>query len=75
MILSYIRLNIKTLLLFLLFTAVFGAMAYVYGIPAEAIGYALLLCIIAALVTSGAAAVCRGCKLQYKQYAGTIKPY
>ena len=54
MILSYIRLNIKTLLLFLLFTAVFGAMAYVYGIPAEAIGYALLLCIIAALVTSGA---------------------
>ena len=51
MILSYIRLNIKTLLMFLLFTAVFGSMTYVYGMPAEAVGYALLLCIVISAVT------------------------
>lgn len=51
MILSYIRLNIKTLLMFLLFTAVFGIMTYVYGLPAEAVGYALLLCLVISAVT------------------------
>ena len=50
MISSYIRLNLKTLLIFLLFTAVFGAMAFVYGMPAEAVGYALLLCIVISAV-------------------------
>ena len=50
MILSYIRLNIKTLLMFLLFTAVFGSMTYVYGLPAEAVGYAFLLCIVISAV-------------------------
>ena len=50
MILSYIRLNIKTLLMFLLFTAVFGSMTYVYGLPAEAVGYAFLLCLVISAV-------------------------
>ena len=49
MILSYIRLNIKTLLMFLLFTAVFGSMTYVYGLPAEAVGYAAYPCHVASL--------------------------
>lgn len=54
MFLSYIRINLKTLLIFLLFTAVFGAMSYVYGMPAEAVGYALLLCFAASAVVAGA---------------------
>ena len=37
MILSYIRLNIKTLLMFLLFTAVFCSMTYVYGLPSQSV--------------------------------------
>lgn len=54
MFLSYIRINLKTLLIFLLFTAVFGVMSYVYGIPAEAVGYALLLCFAVSAVIAGA---------------------
>ena len=73
MILSYIRLNIKTLLMFLLFTAVFGSMTYVYGLPAEAVGYAFLLCLVISAVA--VTAVCRRGELQYKQYAGFLKSY
>ena len=50
MILSYIRINIKTLLIFLLFAAVFGIMSYVCGMPQEAVGYALLLCSVILMV-------------------------
>lgn len=50
MILSYIRTNIKTLLIFLLFTAVFAVMSYVCGMPGEATGYALLLCTVVSAV-------------------------
>ncbi len=50
MILSYIRTNIKTLLIFLLFAAVFAVMSYVCGMPGEATGYALLLCTVVSAV-------------------------
>ena len=36
--------------MFLLFTAVFGSMTYVYGLPAEAVGYAFLLCLVISAV-------------------------
>ena len=54
MILSYIRTNIKTLLIFLLFTAVFAVMSYVCGMPGEATGYALLLCTVVSAVAVAA---------------------
>jgi len=46
---AYVRTHIKILLLFLMFSAIFGLVFMLYDLPAEAVAYAGLLCLAACL--------------------------
>ncbi|MEA4890532.1 MAG: sensor histidine kinase [Clostridiaceae bacterium] len=49
LIISYLRRNIRPILLFCLFTIILAAVFYLYDLPEEAVAYAVLLCVCAAI--------------------------
>lgn len=42
--LGYIRQHLKSIIVFLVLSVIFAAVLYLYNLPAEAVGYAVLLC-------------------------------
>ncbi len=49
--LSYLKIHIKPLVLFLLFTVIFFAVTYLYSYPAEAVIYTFVLCSVPGIIT------------------------